>query len=148
MDILWEFLLTCLLRGMTWRERAFEVQVRFLLTCLLRGMTGRVAGAGSVDEFLLTCLLRGMTIHGRQPQHKCGFLLTCLLRGMTYKSNSSGDTYEFLLTCLLRGMTIRHGSGDGVGCVSTHMPLARHDKPCRVGRGNPAGFYSHASCEA
>ena len=33
----------------------------FLLTCLLRGMTGAGESYAFADTFLLTCLLRGMT---------------------------------------------------------------------------------------
>ena len=37
-------------------------------------------------------------------------------------------TFEkFLLTCLLRGMTRYSRQQLAVTCVSTHMPLARHD---------------------
>ena len=56
------------------------------------------------------------------------FLLTCLLRGMTTLTLHKNGRTRFLLTCLLRGMT---GMGKTVATalsVSTHMPLARHDR--------------------
>ena len=34
----------------------------------------------------------------------------------------------FLLTCLLRGMTDLLGHSEIATTVSTHMPLARHDR--------------------
>ena len=56
-----EFLLTCLLRGMTRRSERKQRRDKFLLTCLLRGMTGTVERYAREHQFLLTCLLRGMT---------------------------------------------------------------------------------------
>ena len=56
----------------------------FLLTCLLRGMTmAHVDDGEKYYMFLLTCLLRGMTINGETLLTELTFLLTCLLRGMT-----------------------------------------------------------------
>ena len=78
-------------------------------------------------RFLLTCLLRGMTaFYVCCIQHR-GFLLTCLLRGMTCDNVSRETLFKFLLTCLLRGMTFTFCLYHCLGCVSTHMPLARHD---------------------
>ena len=58
--------------------------INFLLTCLLRGMTENSLHNWSVDfSFLLTCLLRGMTQNRWNLQNRQLFLLTCLLRGMT-----------------------------------------------------------------
>ena len=124
--------------------------INFLLTCLLRGMTSPVWGSrctcleGSTHMplarhdtrqsrmfrknrlFLLTCLLRGMTDF-RAPFFRCPwFLLTCLLRGMTINTDCCVDATEFLLTCLLRGMTLVN-----LVCFAKIV--------C---------FYSHASCEA
>ena len=122
-----EFLLTCLLRGMTERDeftnyfanfyshasceawlswRQIDVRcIKFLLTCLLRGMTERI--------FTLRCSFR--------------FLLTCLLRGMTSTISVKSITEKFLLTCLLRGMTYVNLLHYAFLSISTHMPLARHD---------------------
>ena len=55
---------------------------------------------------------------------------------------------EFLLTCLLRGMTVSEDVWNGIRWVSTHMPLARHDKPDSNFWHLHNRFYSHASCEA
>ena len=41
---------------------------------------------------------------------------------------SVSDRHPFLLTCLLRGMTTTDFAIPYNGTVSTHMPLARHDK--------------------
>ena len=62
----------------------FSPRPEFLLTCLLRGMTRQMADCWWFQVFLLTCLLRGMTVH-HTIAHRRGveFLLTCLLRGMT-----------------------------------------------------------------
>ena len=57
-----------------------------------------------------------------------GFLLTCLLRGMTVISCLLWPGTKFLLTCLLRGMTHLFAICCAKSFVSTHMPLARHDK--------------------
>ena len=59
--------------------------MEFLLTCLLRGMTADFFTQYRYIAFLLTCLLRGMTSSEYIPRHLTKFLLTCLLRGMTTK---------------------------------------------------------------
>ena len=61
------------------------------------------------------------------PLHQ-EFLLTCLLRGMTQIRRGSADYHGFLLTCLLRGMTLDTAFKLIDMYVSTHMPLARHDR--------------------
>ena len=78
----------------------------------------------------------------------CAFLLTCLLRGMTDITVLAGHIYRFLLTCLLRGMTNVAENTKAETQVSTHMPLARHDKAEGFIVVPYPGFYSHASCEA
>ena len=123
---------------------------KFLLTCLLRGMTFTIA-IGSISAivsthmplarhddhchqilhiiqwFLLTCLLRGMTLRKTILIRTLRFLLTCLLRGMTQMNNHCDGRDMFLLTCLLRGMTHTVHLPQSKISVSTHMPLARHD---------------------
>ena len=100
----------------------------FLLTCLLRGMTySSLDAAAILKGFLLTCLLRGMTFSKAAWMPNIQFLLTCLLRGMTMVFSLISASLEFLLTCLLRGMTVYTYTGDNEWKVSTHMPLARHD---------------------
>ena len=76
------------------------------------------------------------------------FLLTCLLRGMTSYKLIFSAFVKFLLTCLLRGMTNNGAPLNIWLCISTHMPLARHDRCYRFGICKPFNFYSHASCEA
>ena len=39
-------------------------------------------------------------------------------------------------------------SGCGAQWISTHMPLARHDKEDKPAKEDIENFYSHASCEA
>ena len=123
------FLLTCLLRGMTFTYDAYWFVKLFLLTCLLRGMTMLPSTISMMILFLLTCLLRGMTMYLNWLKLIRLFLLTCLLRGMTHLVRVCGTASAwFLLTCLLRGMTDKHKNvGRNLG-VSTHMPLARHDQ--------------------
>ena len=145
---------------------------QFLLTCLLRGMTGHKDCSPSADRFLLTCLLRGMTMNSGRAEYILSvsthmplarhdehlrerhrqermFLLTCLLRGMTQVTAEKGCNSKFLLTCLLRGMTHFLLSNMHQWQVSTHMPLARHDiSGMLLTFFVPLSFYSHASCEA
>ena len=47
---------------------------------------------------------------------------------MTLLSAEPAPTIKFLLTCLLRGMTRCLAERHIVPFVSTHMPLARHDR--------------------
>ena len=87
---------------------------------------------------------------------------------VTGKGHATDDL--FLLTCLLRGMTFPLTSTSILRHVSTHMPLARHDRKAEemtvcitvsthmpLARHDEKGtkiyvelisFYSHASCEA
>ena len=120
----------------------------FLLTCLLRGMTQVLFLLQPILQFLLTCLLRGMTTSRFVFRIRLSFLLTCLLRGMTSWSWDHVRWHEFLLTCLLRGMTLFTGLLECPLCISTHMPLARHDGDKLHFPRILAYFYSHASCEA
>ena len=134
-----------------WQEMHRCVTERFLLTCLLRGMTFTAAKMGEVVvisthmplarhdgaettgtestvdfyshasceawllhsgkiidnvKFLLTCLLRGMTSLTTTQTRTWPFLLTCLLRGMIFRWYAVRHISQFLLTCLLRGMTL------------------------------------------
>ena len=155
-------------------RRLFRLTAEFLLTCLLRGMTRHFAPIlqglkisthmplarhdshaqytdwddristhmplarhdsqerylNTGGKFLLTCLLRGMTAVMSSHIMLSTFLLTCLLRGMTKPLCHCQSHLEFLLTCLLRGMTIFPLLSVSVGAISTHMPLARHDLFC------------------
>ena len=100
------------------------------------------------ELFLLTCLLRGMTISAGVSLAGASFLLTCLLRGMTSIDAIAACISGFLLTCLLRGMTVDMLRNPCAFIISTHMPLARHDKMIFGNKAITHDFYSHASCEA
>ena len=142
------FLLTCLLRGMTYDTGVIVIKHWFLLTCLLRGMTGTQASVSAIQEFLLTCLLRGMTVYLSLSLSDIVFLLTCLLRGMTladlgalavdecFYSHASCEAWRHMCPKPKRFT------------VSTHMPLARHDPFSLSCPRVQLSFYSHASCEA
>ena len=123
-----EFLLTCLLRGMT---RFLDVSSKSETISTHMPLARHDQKKGSVidndNKFLLTCLLRGMTefpgilYRGQNfySHASCEawlvrsagsgvyeqFLLTCLLRGMTRLLLRLYRLISFLLTCLLRGMT-------------------------------------------
>ena len=56
--------------------------------------------------------------------------------------------FLFLLTCLLRGMTKQSLQDVLHFFISTHMPLARHDRLIIPFYTTVDNFYSHASCEA
>ena len=144
---------------------------QFLLTCLLRGMTKQL-----VDMLPKTIVSTHMPLARHDPWlltqniTQNMFLLTCLLRGMTVIFNYHVVLDKFLLTCLLRGMTFlllknikysevsthmplaRHDSNVSITSVehivSTHMPLARHDGTSSHLLHQCSCFYSHASCEA
>ena len=147
-----KFLLTCLLRGMTtfWSNESIMNSYFYShASCeawrLLRRQRARHR------KFLLTCLLRGMTIIGMVVRmadwisthmplarhdkillktcwHYSKFLLTCLLRGMTkiltYQEAADWDFYSHA-SCEAWPNPSRNKNGGE--CISTHMPLARHD---------------------
>ena len=77
-----------------------------------------------------------MTISAGVSLAGASFLLTCLLRGMTVFCFPLVNYRQFLLTCLLRGMTGSLAYLAKTYCVSTHMPLTRHDMekngPCAI----------------
>ena len=50
----------------------YRYEHQFLLTCLLRGMTSSAADQLRTDQFLLTCLLRGMTPNGNSFRRNSG----------------------------------------------------------------------------
>ena len=101
--------------------------------------------------FLLTCLLRGMTLmfspsrspgnistHMPLARHDLSLPEISIPRSNFY-SHASCEAWhstgicafprqKFLLTCLLRGMTASHFLRTGELVISTHMPLARHDR--------------------
>ena len=81
-------------------------RTKFLLTCLLRGMTFISVVSASALVFLLTCLLRGMT--ERVIRFHVGVRISThmpLARHDALSGRWTLGTYRFLLTCLLRGMT-------------------------------------------
>ena len=145
-----EFLLTCLLRGMT-NPNLTAVRVCGYFyshaSCEAWHLWTRYDRRGK--EFLLTCLLRGMTCRIRNHYRTSGFLLTCLLRGMTIESELRFCTF---------GHFYSHASCEAWLCaavcrcwitaISTHMPLARHDLFSFTLPEIYWNFYSHASCEA
>ena len=67
---------------------------------------------------------------------------------MTISAGVSLAGASFLLTCLLRGMTVDMLRNPCAFIISTHMPLARHDKMIFGNKAITHDFYSHASCEA
>ena len=77
------FLLTRLLRGVTFALQRQACAQQFLLTRLLRGVTSTVRTASWPRLFLLTRLLRGVTSWPAAFNIACVFLLTRLLRGVT-----------------------------------------------------------------
>ena len=148
---LYWFLLTCLLRGMTKHRRVYKrpcavsthmplarhdgerfphcYALKFLLTCLLRGMTPALLGNGYLYRVSTHMpLARHDRTAPPQFSRYSLFLLTCLLRGMTGSSPKTVFDEWFLLTCLLRGMTSTAFLLNDCHEVSTHMPLARHDR--------------------
>ena len=143
-----EFLLTCLLRGMTTVRESFHLSVSFLLTCLLRGMTWV---ANSLFNFT------NISTHMPLARHD-GFTWQQIRKESisTHMPLARHDPVPNLLsddsTISTHMPLARHDSHaqytDWDDRISTHMPLARHDLvPCRQfhQRNN---FYSHASCEA
>ena len=127
----WRFLLTCLLRGMT------VVMVVFaqppLVSTHMPLARHDVTGApvlGHVDRFLLTCLLRGMTTIFHTLLLISSFLLTCLLRGMTNSCCLFFLDFAVSTHMPLARHDRTHSAPQPWSCVSTHMPLARHDFVC------------------
>ena len=129
------FLLTCLLRGMTWAWQYLRTIPEFLLTCLLRGMTcqnrlplrnaeisthmplarhdSSVGGALGPATFLLTCLLRGMTFnYANIAEYYCHFYSHASCEAWLTMQFKQKLILQFLLTCLLRGMTRPDGKFD------------------------------------
>ena len=101
---------------------------QFLLTCLLRGMTeGRQIISTSFPDFYSHASCEAWRSKMLICTFSATFLLTCLLRGMTCKNKAPSSTKKFLLTCLLRGMTSLPLMKLSAWHISTHMPLARHD---------------------
>ena len=102
-----EFLLTCLLRGMT--GNASLISLRFFVSThmpLARHDVRILHLLMLHILFLLTCLLRGMT-----PPREQSCIPFCvsthmpLARHDDYLNIIMQDYLTFLLTCLLRGMT-------------------------------------------
>ena len=149
--IVFQFLLTCLLRGMT---------KRWIMTDVFTIISTHMPLARHDMRSLARSTYFGISTHMPLARHDitwftyvlspATFLLTCLLRGMTkkayrLKSWTTISTHMplarhdvispklndipslFLLTCLLRGMTHQRRCCGRLCGISTHMPLARHD---------------------
>ena len=123
-----EFLLTCLLRGMTCHLHIYA-SGRSVSTHMPLARHDIMQGFFLFDTvFLLTCLLRGMTLpylekkqnclvsthmplarHDRAYRNQLGNLAVSthmpLARHDLGKAGLLTSLFEFLLTCLLRGMT-------------------------------------------
>ena len=122
-----QFLLTCLLRGMTMMPELKITWAIFLLTCLLRGMT-RQGKPNGQDKHIST----HMPLARHDPAIMAGSFFV-----LDFYSHASCEAWP----C---GSTLpRH-----LFQISTHMPLARHDNPTTSLDTIALNFYSHASCEA
>ena len=113
---------------MTVFDTVISNDVKFLLTCLLRGMTRE---NGRKDIFSGSFYSHASCEAWRQYQTKqCG--------ERCFYSHASCEAWR-ICQCSKLG---------NIG-VSTHMPLARHDRVLRCPRWRIIlCFYSHASCEA
>ena len=145
-----QFLLTCLLRGMTHSTLYIFVSFSVSTHMPLARHDRQIFGIVELHHrFYSHASCEAWPKSYKRIKSHSTFLLTCLLRGMTEKQFYKITDRKFLLTCLLRGMTI-------IGFllildyfqVSTHMPLARHDKNLCKEIDYDISFYSHASCEA
>ena len=165
------FLLTCLLRGMTGLKGLYHISTTFLLTCLLRGMTGNLAGAltqfaisthmplARHDSFWMWSRRYRGNFYSHASceawrrsssvsRHICHFYSHASCEAWQHRQAGTTEQRRFLLTCLLRGMTLMSKDKDPESRISTHMPLARHDKTYADTCPHKEYFYSHASCEA
>ena len=124
--------------------------INFLLTCLLRGMTA------PVWRSRYTCL--GVSTHMPLARHDSnrfkafttleGFYshASCEAWRLEHFTNRDALSFYSHASCeawrqdLLRSLYFFR--------VSTHMPLARHDLVASNKRSVWSSFYSHASCEA
>ena len=144
---IYEFLLTCLLRGMTLLRQTIRRIFRFLLTCLLRGMTCfrwqvqphlRFYSHASCEAWP-RFFVKKLTICCFYSHASCEAWLHTFCHfwmNICFYSHASCEAWRlefcagkvirmFLLTCLLRGMTLY---------IAVKIPVI--------------SFYSHASCEA
>ncbi len=108
--------------------RNLEYQCQFLLTCLLRGMTSFL----TVPAFHFS-ISTHMPLARHDPccgctKGLCGISTHMPLARHDVSSEFRQIMQTFLLTCLLRGMTIEITNSDSDTNISTHMPLARHDR--------------------
>ena len=148
------FLLTCLLRGMTFQRVAIREAFTFLLTCLLRGMTRTLCGHNFTFQFLLTCLLRGMTrLRCEKKANKEISTHMPLARhddgnpkrnwsDKNFYSHASCEAWRFLPSASVSAFHFySHASCEAwqdLRCkkirlrISTHMPLARHDATVEI----------------
>ena len=121
------FLLTCLLRGMTLTKSILSHALAFLLTCLLRGMTALSQQRSTFFTVSTHMPLARHDINGLPELHRQRVSTHMpLARHDGPRASGRLPLWRFLLTCLLRGMTFF---------------------PCQINRQNRC-FYSHASCEA
>ena len=128
--------------------RAINCDFEFLPTCLLRGMTRYTLFTSPLSQFLLTCLLRGMTTFFHPLPNSHQFLLICLLRGMTYASGRFCFQYfGFYLHASCEAWRYRKCIPQRTGCFYSHASYEAWQIPWwTVPRIR--GFYSHVSCEA
>ncbi len=102
--------------------------LQFLLTCLLRGMTfSPLLFLKSIEISTHMPLAR----HDEDREKSTGICIISTHMPLARHDVSSEFRQimqTFLLTCLLRGMTIEITNSDSDTNISTHMPLARHDR--------------------
>ena len=102
---------------------------------------------GRFSTFLLTCLLRGMTIHRfiQRFWHRFYSHASC----EAWRKNTTRWRHLKVSTHMPLArhdkLLFNYHSFD---LVSTHMPLARHDHATGLFGNRLFSFYSHASCEA
>ena len=146
-----QFLLTRLMRGVTWYLIPEVQKIVFLLTRLMRGVTfayRRIVGKLKISthtpharrdadmlEKVLSAVISTHTPHARRDpvpeklvKSVTAFLLTRLMRGVTILSLSVLQLIAFLLTRLMRGVTIKLLDLIRCNFISTHTPHARRDK--------------------
>ena len=132
-QIIW-FLLTCLLRGMTFEVLVILIgYVAFLLTCLLRGMTDFVNSENALVKVSTHMpLARHDLVHWNKSVSK-----TVSTHMPLARHDHSPSWFSSLSASVSTHMPLaRHDIHVTVYCtntsVSTHMPLARHDSCMRL----------------
>ena len=121
---------------------------QFLLTCLLRGMTlwflvgfpyfwisTHMPLARHDLNVSLETLFTNISTHMPLARHDLGLAIgLCQIGISTHMPLARHDTRAVAVLCMLH--------------ISTHMPLARHDIGTMTTQTMITDFYSHASCEA